>query len=78
MCSLVFVHVSMYLMMLSCVIAIAVEVVFNSVRFFEDKISVKGKLDMKMEILMPIVFVPTDNLGDAQIKNNTFTLLKFH
>ena len=54
MCSLVFVHVSMYLMMLLCVIAIAVEVVFNNVRFFDDKTSVKGKLDMEMEILMQI------------------------
>ena len=23
-------------------------------------------------------FVPMDSLGDAQMKNNTFTLLKFH
>ena len=31
-----------------------------------------------MQILMLILFVPMDSLGDAQVKNNTFKLLKFH
>ena len=31
-----------------------------------------------MQILMLIFFVPMDSIGDAQAKNNTFKLLKFH